>query len=109
DISTGGVVEVGDVIRITLDADVDKYNSPSGRYSIKDILPSGFRYIQNPNRYGYSTYSWMSNPADQVYKNSFYNSWWWHQNDRSKIFYYVCNAHVGEYLAEPAKVQSDND
>lgn len=102
-------IQVGDIIQVKLQVEIDKDQAPLGCYMITDILPSGFRYLDRAYRYGLSGASYFGQVEDQVFQTCVYNSDWWQHHGSRTLSYYVRAAHLGEYQAEPALIQSHQE
>lgn len=102
----GSKIKTGDIIEIRVDFNVDFEKSPPGGYRITDHLPSGLKYISNPNAYGLKAEGWTRETNNNIISSYFYNSPWWQQHGRKYVIYYARVSSVGEYVAEPAVMQS---
>ena len=101
---SGDKIVPGDVVEITIDADVNA-DGPQGEYNITDYLPAGLVYLDNPGNYGLQQNGWTWQVENNVIKAYFYNSPWWKTYKKS-IVYYARAAMAGTYTAEPAVLQS---
>jgi hypothetical protein len=77
-------------------------------FQITDLLPSGLAALSNPRAYGASDYSCSYVPPydsdNQSVKFMVYSSGWYSCN--KELIYYARVKNRGEYLAEPAVIQS---
>lgn len=105
----GSAITPGDIVKVQIDFDLDYDKAPLDCYTITDHLPSGLSYIDNPGMYGFENSWWLSQPVRNVLKSGFCNSSWWQTQGDKQIIYYAKALAVGNYLAEPAVLQSRLD
>ncbi|MFC1790808.1 hypothetical protein ACFLZP_05005, partial [Patescibacteria group bacterium] len=103
-----GKISPGNLVRITIDFDLESQKSPRGCYQIVDLIPSGLVYLKNPGAYGLRQEGWLrqSQTDAQVLTYQFCNSPWWEKHGARQIVYYSRASAVGKYQAEPVLLQS---
>lgn len=106
----GGNIKTGDIVEVRLDFDLDREKLPAGPYIIKDSLPSGLIFLENPTLFGFKVDGYMYQKSPNVIEGTIYNSDWWWQWHRDKFYkYYAIAKSVGTYIAEPAAIQYYSD
>jgi len=102
----GSSIKSGDIVEVRIDFNLDFDKSPTGCYTITDYLPSGLKYISNPSAYGLEAEGWMSEREGNIVEGFFCNSPWWREYGKKYMIYFARAGSVGEYVAEPAIIQS---
>lgn len=106
-VGEGDEIHPGDIIKVTIDFDLNIDKAPSGAYTITDYLPSGLQYLGSAYAYGLETKGWVRQKDNNILEYILYNSPWWHMYSRKKVIYYARANGVGTFVAEPAVLQSD--
>ena len=99
-------IKTGDIVEVRIDFNLDFDKSPTGCYTITDYLPSGLKYISNPGAYNLQEEGWMSERQGNIIEGFFCNSPWWREYGKKYMIYFARAGSVGEYVAEPAIMQS---
>ena len=103
-VNGGGDIRAGDMVEVRLDYDFGR-EGPKGGYTIKDYLPAGLIYLENPDAYGLKS-AWRVGHSGNVITAWAYNSPWWRDRD---VTYYARAGSGGTYIAEPAVFQANAD
>jgi alpha-2-macroglobulin len=104
----GSKYKAGELVEIRIDFGIDQYKSPTGCYTITDHLPSGLKYIPNPPAYGMNAEGYMFETENNVVTGTFCNTEWWQKHGKKYMIYFARASSVGEYVAEPAIIQSES-
>jgi hypothetical protein len=104
----GNEIKAGDIVQVTIYFNLKEQSAPPGQYIITDYLPSGLKYIENPQMFGLRRKGWLSH-ENQVVTYYFYNSEWWRSNGEKYLTYFARAGSVGNYIAEPAIIQSQQE
>lgn len=98
-------VRVGDIVKVSMALDL-KDEAPTESYMVKEFLPSGLTYIDNPKIHDQSMTDYWTVRDQQFLEYWFYNSDWWKQSGRKNIQYLAKASYAGNYTWEPAVLQS---